>query len=443
MDQIDFLVLNDIFIQNGPCNYNDFPLKCRFVSEAVKLANYNNANKGVIDKSLFVWALKEGLSYEAVNWFIIKFSKQKSKEIKSLIKALFKHYRIYLDESNNIVKFRFKNTEGETNGAWFDDFVLAGLVLEENSNLNVDDLFAKFRLQKSVADAKLKHIARYNGEQPDRLIEIIQSSKVNILLSCLYDAKGTYMLWTTQSLLYYALVDLVDSCLEIPFLDEAVKNVLYVKALKDEIFFQILVKYGYPSISKEKTRDFCVEVIEWIDSIMAVDDEEEFLLECLRQGIKSARRNDSLLFLNDNDDENLIGGFVTLYASKIGAFPNSNIIFDNCGIVESEIGGVLEASHNYKNADYSFTSSTGNKWIQLADMLAGINGALMAYINTHDTNQIKKDFEAFSDVQRKNIELLLRLRKKSSSSNMFFDNMSRNYVQIKRLQYMMLLLGIK
>lgn len=442
MDQIDCLVSDDICFFNGPCDYDNFPSKCHFLSEAIKLANYNNAYKGVIDKSFFIWALKEGISYEAIRWFVVRFSKQNNREIKYLIKALFKKYRLYLDESNNIVKFRFKSVEGETNAAWFDDFVLAGVVLAENSNFSIDELFADFRFQKTVVDAKLKHIAKYNGEKSDRLIQILQSDKVLILLSRLYDAKGTYMLWSTQSLWYYALADLVDSCLEIPFYGEAVKNVLYNRAMKDGSFFQILGKYGYPCISKEKTIDFCSEVIEWIDSINADNGEEAFFLECLRQGIKTSRKADDLLFLNYNNEE-LIESFAPLYASKVGTFPNSTLIYDNCGIIESKIGRYVEVSRNYKNAEYSFSSSTGNKWIQLADMVAGINGALMAYINTHDIKQIKRDFESFSDIQKRNIELLLKLRKKSSKENIFFDHMSPNYLQMERLIYMMVALGIK
>ena len=73
----------------------------------------------------------------------------------------------------------------------------------------------------------------------------------------------------------------------------------------------------------------------FFDSLEIQNSEEEFLLEFLRQGIKSSRRTNSLLFLQDNTDKLLIESFVPIYAMRVATFPYSDIHFDKCGIVET------------------------------------------------------------------------------------------------------------
>ena len=70
-------------------------------------------------------------------------------------------------------------------------------------------------------------------------------------------------------------------------------------------------------------------------------------------------------------------------------------------------------------------------------MVSGLTGALMAYVNTHDKEQIYSVYKELSEIQHYNLKSLLQLRVKSSKHNMFFDNMSRNNMQIERIRYLM------
>lgn len=69
-------------------------------------------------------------------------------------------------------------------------------------------------------------------------------------------------------------------------------------------------------------------------------------------------------------------------------------------------------------------------------MISGINGALMAYINTHSILDIRKDLECFNETQNKNLLQLLKLIKKSSMKNKYFDNISKNHQQIERINFL-------
>lgn len=131
---------------------------------------------------------------------------------------------------------------------------------------------------------------------------------------------------------------IVDSVLELPFIHDEVKNILYKYAVKDqEGLLSLLAQYDYPNIKKDIISSFCEQLICWIESLTPQSIEEDFALELLRQGTKTSRRINHLLFLEDNTDKLLIENFVPIYTMRAATFPNSNIHFDKCGIVESNI----------------------------------------------------------------------------------------------------------
>ena len=70
-------------------------------------------------------------------------------------------------------------------------------------------------------------------------------------------------------------------------------------------------------------------------------------------------------------------------------------------------------------------------------MVSGIHGALMAYINIHDINGIIKEVSCFNDIQKRNLRMFMKLKKKSCDKNKYFDNMSKNVQQIICIQFLM------
>lgn len=206
------------------------------------------------------------------------------------------------------MKFRFKDIEGITNVQWYNDFVLSGIAFEGNSApIDIDKLFFEFNLQKNIHDVKLRHIADYNGEDSKRFIEILKSKKVTILLNTLLHSDHIYIHWATQNLLYYFLINIVDSVLEIPFIHDEVKNVLYNHALKYiDLLMSLLSRYDYPNLKGNEISIFCEQFICWIDSLEPQNQQDDFALELLRQGIKVSRKTDSLLFLENNTDKLLL-----------------------------------------------------------------------------------------------------------------------------------------
>lgn len=415
----------------------DFPDNITDRTSLLRIAEYNNHHHGIIDNEFIHWALQNDISYEVMLWFIKDFSEQTDEELLWLIDSQFCPYTIYCDESSNCVKFRFKDETGKLNFDWRNDFVLAGIAFEgETPPFDLDNLFSSFKLQKTVNDAKLKHIANYNGKDVNRFVDILKSDKVQLFLSEL--SKGnTYIHWSTQSLLYFALVDIVDSVLEIPFMLDTVKNVLYKYARLDlDYFLQFLASYNYPSIKEENAKAFCDDFISWIQTIEPKSDEDEFCLEVLRQGVKSSKRTGELVFITDNRDNLLIDNFVPLYACRLGEFPNSTIHFDKCGIAEEKINTFANIFCDIKKPYYDFLPSTGNKLVQICDFVSGIIAALLAFVNENDIPAINSIVSSFNLTQRQNLKLLLELMRKSTDKNKYFDHMSFNLEQGERIRYL-------
>ena len=354
-----------------------------------------------------------------------------------LIDAYFCPYTIYCDESSNAIKFRFKDETGKLNVDWRNDFVLAGIAYEgDTPPFDIDKLFASFKLQKTVTDAKLKNIADYNGEDINRLVDILKSKKVNLFLNTLWNS-NTYIQWSTQSLLYFSLVDIVDSVMNIPLMSNGIKNVLYKYVRFGlDYFLEFLARYSYPNIKKEKVEDFCEEFISWIESIEPLSQEDELCLEFLRQGAKSSKKSGVLLFLTENRDNLLIENFVPIYASRLGEFPSSTIYFDKCGIAEENIDALANVFCDIKKPTYDFLVSTDSRWIQICDFVSGIIAALLAFVNENDIDEINTIIEAFDETQKHNLKLLMGLIRKSATKNKYFDHMSCNYEQGRHIQYL-------
>ena len=248
---------------------------------------------------------------------------------------------------------------------------------------------------------------------------------------------NTYIHWSTLSLLYFALVDIVDSMMEVPYKSNEIKNVLYKYARLDlDSFLEFLARYSYPNIKKEKVEDFCEEFISWIESIEPESHEDECFLEFLRQGAKSSKKTGELIFLMENSDNLLIENYVPIYASRLGEFPNSTIHFDKCAMAEENIETLSNVLCSEKKPTYDFLVSTNNRWIQICDFVSGIIAALLAFVNENNIDEINTTIESFDEIQKNNLKSVMGLIRKSTTKNKYFDHMSCNHEQGERVRYL-------
>lgn len=395
------------------------------IEEAKKILEFNDLNNGEINYSFLDWALKNNISYESIWWFVVNICGNNDAQITSTVNTLFNRYKIYFDETNNCIKFKFKDSSGKTNAQWYNDFVLGGIVFTgDTCPIDTEELFSKFNIQKSALDdPKLKHIAPHKGEDKDRLLTILKSKNLSILLQTLYDTKNVYLHWTNQNLLFYSLVDIIDSISDDVLYNIYLKNLIYNAAIHNQDIMCILAKYDYPNIKEDAIKEFCLELKEWFIAVRNTDNMSEYEhWSYLISKIKKIKTKDDLLFITDNEDYLLIDNFVPLYSLRIQTFANSELYFDECGIVQEKIDSFTDILCTSRRTQYAFLNSRDDKLLGISDMVIGLTGALMAYLNTHSINRIKMDFSKLSTTQKENLRLFFKIRLKSSLYNMFFDH---------------------
>jgi hypothetical protein len=329
-----------------------------------------------------------------------------------------KSYTFYYDETNNLKKFHVR--ESDFNSSFSSNFILGGLVFEK-SPPNLTDLFTGLKLQKSVRDVKLKHLAK--GD----FLGCLKSQKLNYFLQYLVDNKMTiHFEWV--NLLYWSLADIVDSAMansEIAmkvgrWMGDKVKSDLYTLAkMEIDSVIELFYKYQYPNIKKESVVPFIDDLTSLFDGYIETE-ELHFGLESLRQVLKEATEKQSLPFLKNEDDYVLLKDFSQFYLGKLYLFKNASHVFDNEESVSEIIGNtrIMDGKKEIKN--YSFVDSESSLLIQASDIVVGTLGKLSAFLNTSTYAVVDASIRSLTEIQKSNIDLIIDLMERSAEKNPAF-----------------------
>ena len=314
----------------------------------------------------------------------------------------------YYDESNNIRKL-WLNTN-DFNAPIDSDFVLGGVMyFGDTPSADIAVLKKELRLQKSANEIKFKHISRAKN-----FLECLNEDKVLRFLQWLDDS-DLYIHYSNVNNLYFAIVDIIDSIEEpgyIPFVFQ-MKNELYklVHTHYDD-FYKLLIKSNYPNIDVKNIAPFYEHILDYIDSDYS---EIPFDLEVLRQGLKAARKQSELAFLQGNPEKTILDNYSSFYIRPIGVFPFSKHIFDN----EYKIEEVFEKYEFYngdsKVENYCFANSKSNPYIQISDCVVGLLGKYYTYINSLNLLQAQHLFKTISEKQLNALRLFAKLIIKSET----------------------------
>ena len=342
-----------------------------------------------------------------------------------------KEYTFYYDETNNIRKFYVRETD--FNYSFTANFVLGGLVYEGESP-NIQPLINGLKLQKTVREIKLKHIAK--GE----FIDCIKSEKLNYFLKYLLD-NDLFIHYSSLNILYWSIVDIVDSAIvnsEVakqldPSFANHLKNDLYkLSRLEIESVIELFYRFGYPNIKNEEVLTF-IEALTSLFNGYIDTFEFHFGLESLRQILKEAKKKGSLPFIMDEEDHILLKDFSQFYLRPIYTFKNSNHVFD------TELS-ILEILQNYKIIDnkeeiknYSFADSQSDSFIQFSDVFVGLMGKLTNYFNTSSKEKITTDIDSLNATQQRNIDLIIDLIDKSHNENIGFLHSIDSYEELTKM----------
>ncbi|EKF74535.1 hypothetical protein A11A3_07910 [Alcanivorax hongdengensis A-11-3] len=324
-------------------------------------------------------------------------------------------FTFYYDESNNIRKLHLTskglNVEKSCN------FVLAGIVHRgECHSADFELLKKSLRLQKSAKEIKLKHIGKGSFEC------ILKSEKLNTLLQWLLD-NGFYIHYFSLNVLYWSIVDIVDSVIENlnhverQFFIQAhmlVKSDLYKVIVSNEsLFLEKLRDFEYPNIKSDRVGEFANFLVSFVkENSEALSEGRKYLLNKFMEG---AEGSTELFFIMNEKDHILISDFFIYYLRNTYLFKNSKHFFDE----EKEIEAIF---NKYDLVDkgviinnYSFVNSEEMLEVQVSDVLAGLLGKYSTFLSDTGKDKIKIIKNNLRQQQLSNLNLLEKLIDKSDA----------------------------
>lgn len=324
-------------------------------------------------------------------------------------------YTFYYDETNNIRKFYLKETD--FNYSLKSNFLLGGVVYS-GEEVNIEPLFSGLKLQNNIKEIKLKHIAF--GDFSDCL----KSPKLEFLLNYIINSP-LYVHYSSINLLYYSIVDIVDSAIlnseAAKQLDQffafKLKNDFYKLCMLElEAIIEIFHKFKYPNIAKEDIKKF-INALVILFSKYENTFEFHFGLTSLKQILKESEKQESLPFVMDEEDHILIKNFSQFYIRPLYTFINSFHIFDKEDYIE-EIFDLHKIDNDKKL--YKFRNSNEDNLIQLSDILIGLLSKMFTFFSNTSIEDIEDHIKKYNSFQIKNLDLILDLINRSDKKNRAF-----------------------
>lgn len=363
-----------------------------------------------------------------------------TKDIRLMNKELFNltglddELNFFYDETNNIRKYYLK--EDKFNESIKTNFILGGIVLENEQEVDVKSLFDSFGLQKNVNEVKLKNIAK--GDFFKCLESIHLQSIFNFL-----SVNNIFIHYSSLNFLYFSTVDIIDSLIEStgidyhPYYKRALKNDLYI-CIKNNIdkFIPIFFEYEYPNIKESKVVSFIEKLIE-IFTNEPQNKGNKTILMLLEKSMETK----NLFFIMNETNHSLIQNFSQFYSRTIYLFTNSKHYFDKEDSIEPLIDELNLTYENSKLENYSFVDSKDNKLIQLSDIVIGLIGKFYNYINENSIESLSDSLEDLNDVQKNTLKLFYKVLLDSENRNKAYIfltisndefqklNLIKNYIQ--------------
>ena len=325
-------------------------------------------------------------------------------------------YHFFYDDTNNIRKFYLKDNRFNSN--CLDNFVLGGIVFEEVQYFD-EQFISSLKLQNNTEEIKFKNIAH------GKFLDCLKSENLMKFLEYL-NSKDIYVHYSSFNLLYWSLIDIVESAEEncdsnnIYEYDKEMKNTLYsVVKQNQKQFINLFIKYSYPNIKQEDIQSFIKELVSSFYKYIS-DPEMHFDLQMLKGLLELAIENNRLLFLSAEEDYVLLKDFLQEYLRPIGLFSNSVHIFDEEAFIMGKMKDIriLKGSRELKN--FSFVDSTKERWIQMSDVFVGLIGRLKMYLNKNSFSEIEESLSTLNNRQKNNLRLLSKLLNKSENKNIIF-----------------------
>ncbi|MHC9162798.1 DUF3800 domain-containing protein [Pseudomonas aeruginosa] len=318
--------------------------------------------------------------------------------------GLDEEYAFFYDETNNIRKFWIRDDGFNEQPK---NFVLGGIVHKKSEPLiGLDDLVKSLYIQKSAKEIKFNQLATGS------YLGVLNSKKIRTLLEWLI-ANRVFIHYTNFNILYWSLVDIVDSLWDEPELCQYMKYVMHIKS---ELFnlanadldrlVPILKKYRFPNVQRNLSFSFMREFSDLLESVSKKPQSD--ISELVIYMIRKAANLPELPFIVDNEDDVLIDSFDALFLRPLYIYPTSSHTFDNETEVQEALGNT-QVAYKDRFVEYSFVDSRDCIEIQLSDGICGLLGSHFNFLEEHSVKELIEIKKNLNPAQSQTLSLLSKL----------------------------------
>ncbi len=341
--------------------------------------------------------------------------------------GLDEDYLFSYDETNNIRKFWIRNAGFNEHPK---NFVLGGIVHKKSTSLTgLDALVKSLYIQKSANEIKFNQLATGS------YLGVLNSKKIRTFLEWLIENE-VFIHYSNFNILYWSLVDIVDSLWENPALRQYMKYTMHIKSelfnlantdLKQLVI--LLKKYRFPNIQRNLSKAFMTEFADFLELMSKKPKSDISKLVIFM--IRDSANLKELPFLVDNEDDILIDDFSHLYLRNLFVYPTSSHMFDNEFEIQEELEK-FQVIYKEKIVEYSFHNSQDSLAIQLSDGICGLMGSHFNFLEEHSFKDIIEIKDKLNPAQRQTLSLLRKLIDISDAqSNGFMHRISPMYSDFK------------
>jgi hypothetical protein len=335
-----------------------------------------------------------------------------------LIKAN-ESYTFYHDETNNIRKLHVA-AQG-LNVAELKVFVLGGVVHEGPPRpIDIQSLRAAMRIQKTVPEIKLEHVAK--GD----FLKVVRSTKLTTFLRWITDNR-LMVHYHELDPLYWSIVDIIDSILSKlrdPYLVQhhALLKSDLTAILRSDLpaTISLFYRYDYPGLAPENRKLFLNELIDLLEHYSAVIAVPNAAI--LKNVLKAGRGLDSLDFIEGYSPNMLIDDFSAFYQSRIAIFKHATHVLDMEETIRDRFLETPLTSGGEPVTHYRFADSKAEPGIQLSDVIVGLLGKMHTYFTETLSDEVAADRAELTGASLQNAELLRDLIAASDRANIAFLN---------------------
>ena len=318
--------------------------------------------------------------------------------------GLDEEYAFFYDETNNIRKFWIRDDDFNEQPK---NFILGGIVHKKLEPLiGLDELVKSLHIQKSAKEIKFNQLATGN------YLGVLNSKKIRTLLEWLI-ANGVFIHYSNFNILYWSLVDIVDSFWEEPELRQYMPYVMHIKG---ELFnlanadlgqlVPILKKYRFPNIQRNASFAFMMEFSDLLESVSKKPQSD--ISELVIYMVRKAANLPELPFIVDNKDDVLIDSFKSNFIRPLYIYPKSSHTFDNETEIQETLGNT-QVEYKGSFVEYSFLDSLDCIEVQLSDCICGLLGSHFNFLEEHSVEELIEIKQNLNPVQRLTLSLLRKL----------------------------------